>query len=441
MPSKQRPGLWLSTILCSASLLTPVMASGAQSETFAEPLAEPRQAVAWDGSPRHAPEVIPAEIIASTGPGYPEVMAGQAQSKWTILLYIAGDNDLEPWVVEDIETELGLVGSNDDIQLVALADRIPGYDQSGGNWTDTHLFHIKKDQLATEPMAELGELNFGEAETLSDFILWGKAQFPAERYALVFWDHGWGWRPSQTMLDYTNRDALDQEEIRDALELAGPVDLIAWDACMMATLEVQSTVAPYAKAMVGSEDYVGYSGFRYEEILSALVLEPEMDAEALAIHFSQSMRDRTASAVALNGDWHALNMAVSDLGEALIDALPDYREAIDRAREKSQIFGDPMNKDLYDMALQLQAEVPVPAVQRAVEDILVLSDRVRLHEWHRDIYESAHGTTLYWPAHRRDMWSRYSQEVVDFDYYQTTLSFAKASKWDDFLRAYVKRDN
>ena len=56
------------------------------------------------------------------------------QARWTIMVYMSGDNNLEDYIVKDIEQELGLAGSDANIKIVALADRGPGYDTSRGDW-------------------------------------------------------------------------------------------------------------------------------------------------------------------------------------------------------------------------------------------------------------------------------------------------------------------
>ena len=48
-----------------------------------------------------------------------------SQARWTIMVYMSGDNNLEDFIVKDIEEELGLAGSDANIQIVALADRGP----------------------------------------------------------------------------------------------------------------------------------------------------------------------------------------------------------------------------------------------------------------------------------------------------------------------------
>ena len=61
------------------------------------------------------------------------------QARWTIMVYMSGDNNLEDYIVKDIELELGLAGSDANVKIVALADRGPGYDTSRGDWRTTKL--------------------------------------------------------------------------------------------------------------------------------------------------------------------------------------------------------------------------------------------------------------------------------------------------------------
>ena len=70
------------------------------------------------------------------------------QARWTIMVYMSGDNNLEDFIVKDIEEELGLAGSDANIQIVALADRGPGYDTSRGDWRTTKLYHVTQGIVA-----------------------------------------------------------------------------------------------------------------------------------------------------------------------------------------------------------------------------------------------------------------------------------------------------
>ena len=75
-----------------------------------------------------------------TGTACAELPAQKA--KWTVMIYISGDNDLEDYVVKDLELELAPTGSSATVQIFALVDRGPGYDTSYGDWQTTKLFHV-----------------------------------------------------------------------------------------------------------------------------------------------------------------------------------------------------------------------------------------------------------------------------------------------------------
>ena len=123
--------------------------------------------------------------------------APAARAKWTVMVYISGNNNLEDYVVKDIETELAPTGSTADVQVVALADRGPGYDTSYGDWQTTKLFHVTQGMKAdaASAVADWGERNMGDKQTLIDFVSWSKTNYPADHYALYFWGHGWNWHP------------------------------------------------------------------------------------------------------------------------------------------------------------------------------------------------------------------------------------------------------
>src|SRR3990172_8841718 len=75
------------------------------------------------------------------------------RAKWTVMVYISGDNNLEDYVVKDIELELAPTGSSANVQVVALADRGPGYDTSRGDWQTTKLYRVTQGMLATPESA------------------------------------------------------------------------------------------------------------------------------------------------------------------------------------------------------------------------------------------------------------------------------------------------
>src|SRR5262245_21393841 len=100
--------------------------------------------------------------------------APPAPARWTIMVYMSGDNNLEDYIVKDIEQELGLAGSDANIKVVALADRGPGYDRSRGDWQTTKLYYVTQGIVADAAgaVADWGERNFGDPKTLIDLVAW-----------------------------------------------------------------------------------------------------------------------------------------------------------------------------------------------------------------------------------------------------------------------------
>ena len=83
-------------------------------------------------------------VIVNTG----NAGAAAPQAKWTVMVYMSGDNNLESYISTDLETELAVPGSSANVQITALADRGPGYDKSHGDWQSTKLFHVTPGMTA-----------------------------------------------------------------------------------------------------------------------------------------------------------------------------------------------------------------------------------------------------------------------------------------------------
>jgi clostripain len=160
------------------------------------------------------------------------------KSAWTILVYLDSDNNLEPAAIMDID-EMELAGSNNNVKIVIQWDRIPGYDNSNGDWTGTKRFLVVKDEqegiIASEEIMDLGEIDMASADSLADFIKWGMQNYPAEKYALFLWNHGGGWAVHTQ--DETNGTQANIETLKVAFTKAGfaekKLDLLVFDQCLM----------------------------------------------------------------------------------------------------------------------------------------------------------------------------------------------------------------
>ena len=388
-------------------------------------------------------------VLFSTLAGTASAAQPTPKAKWTVMVYMSGDNNLENYVVKDIEEELGLVGSNADIKILALADRGPGYDTSRGDWQTTKLFKVKQGMKANsrEAVADWGERDMGDPQTLIDFVIWSKKNYPAAHYALYFWGHSWNWEPGWTMRDYTtNQDTLDYDtldygEIKAALKFLHSIDMdfidmVGFDGCNMASIEIYKLWQGHATAVAASEDYVNWNGIEYDVVLSQLVANPDMTADQVAMASAQSAiiqgGEKTFSAVAVDDRLDALLDAVDEFALALNNGLAEYRKQYRLAfGETSHMWKAKMDKDLYDMAYEINRLVSDPDIQSKSQSVMNAIDSVVLWEGHANDYKDVYGITI-------NQISKASVTHEDYDYYRSTIDFALQSAWDEFLDAYAR---
>ena len=373
--------------------------------------------------------VLMSVLVGSVGAAAPTPRA-----KWTVMVYISGDNNLEDYVVKDIELELAPTGSSPNVQVVALADRGPGYDTSYGDWQTTKLFHVTQGMTAASEnaVADWGERNMGDPQTLVDFVTWTKANYPADHYALYFWGHGWNWHPGYVMADDTSGDTLDMHELKPIFPSLGFIDFVGFDGCNMASIEVQLLWHGHATALAHSQEYVGWDGVEYDVVLSQLAGNPDMTADQMAIATSQSAtNDKTWSAVAVDGRFDTLLTAVDQWSLALNSGLAANRKKYDRAFGATQTFWQaPMDKDLYDMAYEINRLVSDTNIKAKGQAVMTAINNVVLNEHHVKAYSGAHGITIYHI-------SRATEKDSNYNYY-LTLDFSSQTHWDEFLSAYAK---
>lgn len=195
------------------------------------------------------------------GGGYPlPPESSRSTDGWTIMVYLDGDNDLESAAMVDlIEMKSGFNDSS-NLDLIVLVDRINGYSTDtsalGENFEGTRLYKITQNTatrlsdstyLGLSSSGDSDELNMGDASTLKKFIQFCKANYEKTNYSLILWNHGGGVRSkakSSTVhkaicWDETDSsDSLYTAEISDILTSNESVNLLAFDACLMGSIEV-----------------------------------------------------------------------------------------------------------------------------------------------------------------------------------------------------------
>ena len=114
----------------------------------------------------------------------------------TVLFYMNGDNDLTDEVLSAVDA-METIGSSARLNIVALVDGHPrGVGRFGKKWVGTHLLHITTDhrsaQIRSTVLADWGERDLGDPDTLARFVRVTIERFPADRYIFCTFAHGKG---------------------------------------------------------------------------------------------------------------------------------------------------------------------------------------------------------------------------------------------------------
>ena len=226
--------------------------------------------------------------------------------KWTFIIYMAADNDLESAAIADFNELEAVHYGAAPVSILVLLDRHAGYDMTNGNWSDTRLFEIKTDPNGLNSTIisprldcpELGlskdsetELNTADPLVLSRLIDFAKRSYPAEQYALFVWGHGTGWRGgiSNDLLpeplkavafDDTHGQYMSLPSFGRAIAGKG-LSLIGFDTCYGALLEVAYQIRNDAKLFIGSEGEIMSTGWDYTALFTDFLNRPGLSISDL----------------------------------------------------------------------------------------------------------------------------------------------------------------
>ncbi len=359
---------------------------------------------------------------------------------WTVLSYSIADTDLEPYMMVDVD-EMGQVNPSDNLSVIAFIDRAEGYSSDPvlglDDWTGAKLLDIGNGS-ATE-LDDLGDVNTGDPEVLADFITRGITEYPADNYALVISDHGASW-PGVGGDESSDDDSLSLAEIDDALktglDAAGvdKLDLLGFDACLMATQEVASTLAPRANLLLASQELEPGHGWDYTALSVAnKPVDGETLGSALLAGFAAQATDEgneaeiTLSLVDLT-QMTAVDTALAAFSGALTDRGAAIAPVVGTSLASTLSFGrspDPFeDTHMTDLGI-LAAEIGVESLDVSdAADALVraINDAV-LDKVDGVSTRGASGLSIYFPP---------QQEYFSTDY----LELDSAGGWSAFLASY-----
>ena len=319
--------------------------------------------------------IIVLGLISIVGTNVPDPLGNDGDSsktsdtggdtKWTYMVYIAGDNNLSDAAIGDIN-EMEQVGSNDSVNVVVQVEFSQQYTPDMSGNTQRGKILKDSDTAINSPLEDMGaNFDMGVKETLTDFIKWATTNYPADYYALVLWDHGAGWKLSRqtggavrgALQDETSGSFMSLPDLASAVSESGVhLDVINFDACLMAMYEVAYEFNGLTDYMVFSEEVEPGDGDPYDTILQDLVDNPNMTPSELAITITKKFKefyqsyDRTKitkSAVDMSKTTQLHNQ-ICELVQFMNSNMDSERPHIQGARDTSINYQYPENRDLGD---------------------------------------------------------------------------------------------
>ncbi|TET06799.1 hypothetical protein E3J79_00970 [Candidatus Dependentiae bacterium] len=317
--------------------------------------------------------------------------AQKPKKDWTLIFYLAADNDLGPFAVRNIK-QMANVGSTANMNIIIHLDI-----KTLGKKKVTRRFYVEKEKLIqvniNDPITQ--KMDSGDPQTLISCFKWGITNFPANKFALFLWDHGTGpldpvtgrifnanelftYNATTNKLDLDRSigfleyisiiESLSKLEQRgicwddstgnyltnQKLDFAlrtickeclrgGKIDLLGFDACLMNSIEIAATIKKYTHIMVGSQEVVLGSGWNYQKVLVPF-LHHSLDPVAFAKHIVQAYdetynvitNDYTQAAISLN-HVELLEKNINSVATLLIESLKKQRNgAVKRALQTSR---------------------------------------------------------------------------------------------------------
>lgn len=274
----------------------------------------------------------------------------QEKKKWTVLVYIAGVNNLFKYAIRNIR-QMMQVGSNSELNIIIHFDfHIRGMQKM------TKRFYVERDKL--KQIGNFHPHDSGDAKNLINAVSWAASNYPSEYFSLILWNHGTGSCDPHFMrklanpqdlfyynqntkkialdrskeflkyiknddmeedgngkgicFDDTTKNYLDNKKLSFALEkitevLKKKIDVMLFDACLMGGVEIADLCAPYINFLVSSEEVVLGPGYNYAMMLKPLQKENitpyEFSIQAVKVYaqtYAPISHDFTQSALNLS---------------------------------------------------------------------------------------------------------------------------------------------
>lgn len=373
----------------------------------------------------------------------------ETKDDYTIMIYMNGStlesdydyvkNEFKASASKDLSEMMAGYAGDDNINVIIQTIGTKRWDNDFVSSNETQRFLLKEDSLQLE--YSMSNQNAGYKKGLSDFIIWSKRNYPAKRYGIILWNHGGGPVKGYGFDENFNGDVLQLEELESAFETAQSksnihFDFIGFDACLMASLEVASSLSPYADYLLASEELEPSHGWNYSSLLKELHIEADMSAETLG----KIVADSYLAEANEKGNNYNITFSVVKLSEvqAIISELElltefaepifkspsnfyDFAKAVGKARSfggntESQGYTDLI--DIKDFATELSKKLSINT-----DRLISAVNAAVIYKIDGSSSKNTGGLSLYFPLKDKNHYDRNIIKYKSIDFSETYLAF------------------
>jgi pentapeptide MXKDX repeat protein len=250
-------------------------------------------------------------------------MAKKRSAAWTVMVYLAGDNNLttesmfaltemkqaalgkrlniiaqfdpcDPHVPthryeirhhgkkkgfhHDIIDRAGYVGRNGEVRFTVESKNAQTLAAQRKHERQLRRPEVDEANLTASPELEeviTDDTDTGSPITLYNFISFCLEKYPAEHYLVVLSGHAGGTERDYLLKDESSAGSLTFNELKNVFkrvkhELGKPIDILGMDNCLMSMAEICYELRGLVEIVIGCESFSPASGWPYREVLERL---------------------------------------------------------------------------------------------------------------------------------------------------------------------------
>ncbi|MCE1248553.1 MAG: clostripain-related cysteine peptidase [Firmicutes bacterium] len=403
--------------------------------------------------------------------GKSEDGAIKPHKKWLVLNFIAADCNLTQFQVGNVD-QMEMIGSDANTHIAAIIDvgpkpapigfgkkgpgeegesQTPPTDPNTISWSGCRTLYVTKDdkmgQLNSEVIADHGQhVDMSSGDTMFKLISDAVKKFPADHIAVIFNDHGGGW--TGAMSDETDGKFGKLPEIDAALkkvkaETGKDIDIIGYDACLMASTEVAYEHRNTAKILLASEESEGGAGWTYNSMLGGRTMGEALNrVQSNLYKVDVTPREFAKIIVDVNAEhnndiptFSATDLTKMDQLKDAVDGLADAviktsdKDTVKQAIANAENYGggwDPYRdmRDLHQLSTNIIDTTKDDNLKKAAQEtVKAFEEAVFANEVNPQQHPNSKGLHIFAPT----------TSSLGPDYKE--LAFAKDSKWDEAVES------